>query len=253
MNDYWNYLAHGDLGKERKGHKYYARVAVGRNKLGFTQYRYFYDAREYGAYMARQKNNRYSPKFEGKKNTTYFVTGKGTSMVDGGTANKDIQRAKGLGVYTTHYLSNEKGTPTGATATSEPKTVKDHPNLRKAKSAVNKKAAEVRSAVKSGKKKINDLILKAKTEHNRNQWHKTYIAIGDTLTVTSKNQKTGEVREKTYNHTKAATNFESTMKRVDNKNKYKYEPIYQANKAYESASRILSNGRKRVQSLFKRN
>lgn len=21
MNDYWNYLAHGDLGKERKGHK----------------------------------------------------------------------------------------------------------------------------------------------------------------------------------------------------------------------------------------
>ena len=33
MNDYWNYLAHGELGKERKGHKYYARVAVGRNKL----------------------------------------------------------------------------------------------------------------------------------------------------------------------------------------------------------------------------
>lgn len=253
MNDYWNYLAHGELGKERKGHKYYARVAVGRNKLGFTQYRYFYDAREYGAYMTRQKNNRYSPKFEGKKNTTYFVTGKGTSMVDGGTANKDIQRAKGLGVYTTHYLSNEKGAPTGATATSKAKTVKDHPNLRKAKNAVNKKAAEVQSAVKSGKKKINDLILKAKTEHNRNQWQKTYIAIGDTLTVTSKNQKTGEVREKTYNHTKAATNFESTMKQVDNKNKYKYEPIYQANKVYESASRILSNGRKRVQSLFKRN
>ncbi len=47
-------------------------------------------------------------------------------MVDGGTANKDIQRAKGLGVYTTHYLSNEKRTPTGATATSEAKTVKDH-------------------------------------------------------------------------------------------------------------------------------
>ncbi len=34
---------------------------------------------------------------------------------------------------------------------------------------------------------------------------------------------------------------------------HKYEPIYQANKAYESASRILSNGRKWVQSLFKRN
>ena len=48
MNDYWNYLAHGDLGKERKGHKYYARVAVGRNKLGFTQYRYFYDSSLFG-------------------------------------------------------------------------------------------------------------------------------------------------------------------------------------------------------------
>lgn len=43
------------------------------------------------------------------------------------------------------------------------------------------------------------------------------------------------------------------MKQAGNKNKYKYEPIYKANKAYESASRILSNGRKRVQSLFKRN
>lgn len=151
MNDYWNYLAHGDLGKERKGHKYYARVAVGRNKLGFTQYRYFYDAREYGAYMTRQKNNRYSPKFEGKKNTTYFATGKGTSMVDGGTANKDIQRAKGLGVYTTHYLSNEKGAPTGATATSEAKTVKDHPNLRKAKQ-------RIQTAVKKGKKFVSGLV-----------------------------------------------------------------------------------------------
>lgn len=151
MNDYWNYLAHGELGKERKGHKYYARVAVGRNKLGFTQYRYFYDAREYGAYMTRQKNNRYSPKFEGKKNTTYFVTGKGPSMVDGGTANKDIQRAKGLGVYTTHYLSNEKGTPTGATATSEAKTVKDHPNLRKVKQSI-------KTAVKKGKNFVSGLV-----------------------------------------------------------------------------------------------
>ena len=133
--------------KERKGHKYYARVAVGRNKLGFTQYRYFYDAREYGAYMTRQKNNRYSPKFEGKKNTTYFVTGKGTSMVDGGTANKDIQRAKGLGVYTTHYLSNEKRTPTGATATSEAKTVKDHPNLRKAKQRIKNAVEKVKKFV----------------------------------------------------------------------------------------------------------
>ena len=57
MNDYWNYLAHGELGKERKGHKYYARIAVGKNRLGYTQYRYFYDAREYGAYMTRKRQD----------------------------------------------------------------------------------------------------------------------------------------------------------------------------------------------------
>ena len=179
-------------------------------------------------------------------------------MVSQRDAERDMERARSRGVDTVRTPSDKFGGTTGisadsASVTAHTKTVKDHPNLRKAKNAVNKKTAEVQSAVKSGKKKINDLILKAKTEHNRNQWQKTYIAIGDTLTVTSKNQKTGEVREKTYNHTKAATDFESTMKKVGNKNKYKYEPIYQANKAYESASRILSNGRKRVQSLFKRN
>lgn len=72
-------------------------------------------------------------------------------MVDGGTANKDIQRAKGLGVYTTHYLSNEKRTLTGATATSEAKTVKDHPNLRKAKQ-------RIKTAVEKGKKFVSGLV-----------------------------------------------------------------------------------------------
>lgn len=57
MNDWWDYLEHSELGKERKGHKYYARVRTGTNKLGFPQYRYFYDAREYGAYMTRQNKN----------------------------------------------------------------------------------------------------------------------------------------------------------------------------------------------------
>lgn len=125
MNDWWDYLEHSELGKERKGHKYYARVRTGTNKLGFPQYRYFYDAREYGAYMTRQ-NNRYSPKFNGKKGQTYFVTGKGSTMVDSRTANADIQRAKALDLYTTHYLSKDGYEPTGATATNRAKTVKDH-------------------------------------------------------------------------------------------------------------------------------
>lgn len=264
MNDYWNYLAHSQEGQERKGHKYYARVAVGRNKLGFTQYRYFYDAREYGAYMTRQRQGKNTqinvPYGQKDRKTTHYVTGTGNTMVRQRDAESDMERARSRGVDTVRTPSDKFGGATGisansASVTGHAKTVKDHPNLRKAKSAVNKKAAEVQSAVKSGKKKINDLILKAKTEHNRNQWQKTYTAIGDTLYVTNKNTKTGEVRKNTYQHTKAATDFERTMKQVSNstKNKYKYEPVYQANKAYENASRILSNGRKRVQNLFKRN
>ena len=50
-----------------------------------------------------------------------------------------------------HYLSDEKGTPTGATATSEAKTVKDHPNLRKAKQ-------RIKTAVKKGKKFVLSLF-----------------------------------------------------------------------------------------------
>ena len=133
MNDWWDYLEHGELGKERKGHKYYAR--------------------EYGSYMTRQ-NNRYSPKFNGKKGQTYFVTGKGSTMVDSRTANADIQRAKAFDLYTTHYLSKDGYEPTGATATNRAKTVKDHKKLRKAK-------RNVQAAAKKGKAKVASLLRKA--------------------------------------------------------------------------------------------
>ena len=56
MNDWWNYLAHSEVGGERKDHKYYARVVVGTDKRGLVQYRYFCDAREYGAYKTRKQN-----------------------------------------------------------------------------------------------------------------------------------------------------------------------------------------------------
>lgn len=56
MNDYWNYLAHSEM-KEREGHKYYARVIVGTDRNGRVQYRYFYDAREYGAWKTRQQKS----------------------------------------------------------------------------------------------------------------------------------------------------------------------------------------------------
>ncbi len=55
MNDYWEYLAHGQEGQERKGHKDYARIITGTDKHGRIQYRYFYDAREYGAYKTQKQ------------------------------------------------------------------------------------------------------------------------------------------------------------------------------------------------------
>ena len=148
MNDWWNYLEHGQEGQERKNHKYYARVAVGKNKLGFTQYRYFYDAREYGAYMTRNKNNSFYPKAAPKKGTTYYVTGWGKSLVDDDTVNKDIQRARGLGIYTAHKLSNDKGELTGGAASTSAKTVKDRKKRRK-------------DAIQRGKAKVASLLRKA--------------------------------------------------------------------------------------------
>lgn len=55
MNNWWDYLEHGQEGQERKGHKYYARIITGTDKHGRIQYRYFYDAREYGAYKTQKQ------------------------------------------------------------------------------------------------------------------------------------------------------------------------------------------------------
>ena len=60
MNDYWDYLEHGWLGKngqkgsEKKNHKYYARVPTG-TKDGHNVYRYFYSKEDYAAYIRSGK------------------------------------------------------------------------------------------------------------------------------------------------------------------------------------------------------
>lgn len=54
MNDYWTYLAHSQLGKERKGHKYYTRAPTG-TKEGHNVYRYFYSKEDYAAYIRSGK------------------------------------------------------------------------------------------------------------------------------------------------------------------------------------------------------
>lgn len=60
MNDWWDYLEHGWLGKngqkgsEKKNHKYYARVPTG-TKDGHNVYRYFYSKEDYAAYIRSGK------------------------------------------------------------------------------------------------------------------------------------------------------------------------------------------------------
>jgi hypothetical protein len=183
MNDYWNYLAHGELGKERKGHKYYARVRTGTNKLGFPQYRYFYDAREYGAYMTRQntalqfvKNNRQGTaghpieredrsKDDGKHTT--YVTGYGpmTSMK---YAQADIKKSKETGIDTLRIhdetqveynkVDKQKGKKTsyytGSSASATKKRIHDNKTVRKAK-------RNLKNAAKKGKAKVASLLREA--------------------------------------------------------------------------------------------
>ena len=79
MNDWWNYMAHSEVGGERKNHKYYARVVVGTDKRGRVQYRYFYDAREYGKYMSRENSGDPIPTRWNAHKTTYY-TGKGPTL-----------------------------------------------------------------------------------------------------------------------------------------------------------------------------
>ena len=51
MNDYWDYLAHSQVGQERANHRYYARIPDGRDAKGFRKYRYFYSKEDYTAYV----------------------------------------------------------------------------------------------------------------------------------------------------------------------------------------------------------
>lgn len=158
MNDWWNYMAHSQEGQERKGHKYYARVAVGRNKLGFTQYRYFYDAREYGAYMTRKRQGIPESSRAKIKGRTVFTTG--TGKVNGSM--KAPSHDKGLMSVEERDLIRSTGNPTGDTlykngkpvsnqGVYNAKTVKDHPNLRKAKQSI-------KTAVKKGKNFVSGLV-----------------------------------------------------------------------------------------------
>lgn len=213
MNDYWNYLAHGELGKERKGHKYYARVAVGRNKLGFTQYRYFYDAREYGAYMTRKRQGIPESSRSKIKGRTVFTTGtgkvngsmKGPSYIKGlmSVEERDLIRSTGNPTGDTLY---ENGKPVSNQGVYNAKTVKDHPNLRKAKQ-------NIKSAVKKGKKFVSGLVT--------NDTKITMLSDMDSKTI--KKYFSGKKKGKNFISSLFSDNTKITMLRdMDGKSVKKY-------------------------------
>lgn len=85
MNDWWDYLAHSEVGGERKNHKYYARAVIGTDKHGRVQYRYFYDAREYGAWKTRKQQGKADDvSSQKKKGYTNIITGWGNSTATDG-------------------------------------------------------------------------------------------------------------------------------------------------------------------------
>lgn len=84
MNDWWDYLAHSEVGGERKNHKYYARAVIGTDKHGRVQYRYFYDAREYGAWKTRKQQGKADDvSSQKKKGYTNIITGWGKQYGNG--------------------------------------------------------------------------------------------------------------------------------------------------------------------------
>lgn len=252
MNDYWDYLEHGLLGKEQKGHKYYARVPVGKNKLGFTQYRYFYDAREYGAYMTRlndPKNQNWIPARKNengeqvymlnvknppakKKGTTTYATGS-----DRLPSSKDAQdyinkaRESGISSYI-HSPQNNRW------ETEQTKTVKDY-------------GRPIREAKESVKKTLHE----ARDSHNSNRWKKSgSITYPDkTGTYTETNQISGKTRKGEVNESNYKEFTTSGWEKWEEENKKteKYERIYQAEKFARRVRVASKKGALRVKRLLK--
>lgn len=238
MNDWWNYLEHSGLGKERKGHKYYARVQTGTNKLGFPQYRYFYDAREYGAYIANQKNGKGNPLTRKTKGYTTYVTGVGKQMLPASIANEDVNRLRGTGVASTHKMTNEKGEWTGASAVVRAKTVKDYGKYaRKAKDTVHR------------------ILREARESHNANRWgtYKSITSANGTGTYYQKNRINGKTRDGvvTESNRNEFTTAGWKKRKKEEKTINRNERIYQTEKFAHRASVAAKKGALRVKRLLK--
>lgn len=236
--DYWDFIAHSQKGAERDGHKYYARVQTGTNKLGFPQYRYFYDAREYGAYMTSQKSGGATPQTKETKGYTTYVTGRGKQMLPSNIAKSDIDRMRRSNTATTHTMTtkpNGEGEKVGASAVNRVKTVHDYKKpLRKAK------------------EKISGLQRDAAKSHRDNRWHETgFIGNGNSNTVTSTNRYTGKTRTATYegkvaaqkdneyqrNHSQYGTTQKNRRLAKAERKRKALEAVYQTDKNLRRAKR----------------
>lgn len=173
MNDWWNYLAHSEVGGERKGHKYYARVVAGTDRFGRVRYRYFYDAREYGAYKTRKQQAANRPgKMSDEQTTetkkangrTNIITGWGNTGLPSKSDMKEIKKTKPtkLNGKTSTLANGVRGfdrTITffrGATKRTSMRTVS-------VKTVKNKKSKKGKSIYQRGKDAVARLIT-----HNTN-------------------------------------------------------------------------------------
>lgn len=158
MNDYWKYLAHSEVGGARKKHKYYARVLLGQNKFGLKEYRYFYDAREYGAYMQRNsglRRNHPTDRYDDHK-TTYY-TGKSKVLPSEDDKETTFDMLKGH----THKYGYGRVEKTPFREDKHPiferHTVRPV-NNGKIGSAVNKATHKIKKAAAKGKKKVERFV-----------------------------------------------------------------------------------------------
>lgn len=160
-------------------------------------------------------------------------------MLPSSIAKEDVERLRGTGVATTHKMTNEKGEWTGASAVGRAKTVKDYGK-----------------SLRNGKEKVKKLLRKASKAHNENRYTDTlHIAVGtDYMYREQKNRINGRTRSKTYEGKGVANDFDRTTRewKKNEENNKKYEPIYQAHKAYHKASVATKKGALTVKRLLKK-
>lgn len=181
--DYWECIAHSQKGEERANHRYYAREQVGTTRLGFPKYRYFYDAREYGAYKTRQQQGKSENTRTKERGRTTFTIGEGKLLgkapsyqkVGRSIEERDLLRAnnaRGKG-YT--QWGEQDGKFTDGLGLYSAKTVRDYKKpLRKAKQKLSGLLKNTSSSKESGMTGTSTRNMS--TEARAAQVHKDAVA-----------------------------------------------------------------------------